>query len=337
MDGPVVSDCACLLVEVEGTHDVEAYAPEHCANRPRPGPWDHDLLLYFTYNYATYCIAASGSSPSPRLHALIEEIRLLELRLECTLQVVHVPGVVMITQGTDRLSRGVWVSPLHELASQQVLAEAVFALLSFDVSLVYSVLYEFGLANLLLYLDWLRSSEFFTAPWAAFDDVDPCDAATVDLPENVGQVCLCLRAEIKSARDHTADVVMAFQTLSGYCLGRWFHLLRRACALGRDWRSNPRLVFIQKTVLLGLLFTFVELISTQLSRASASLVTHTSQRLTVDLATVFRASSGLFTAIVEPQGRRYRSRLRATFGRPRMPKYTSTLAGAGVAVEKKAM
>jgi hypothetical protein len=60
----------------------------------------------------------------------------------------------------------------------------------------------------------------------------------------VGQVCLSLRAETKSARDHTADVVMAFQTLIGYCLGRWFHRFRRACGLGRDWRSNPRLVFI---------------------------------------------------------------------------------------------
>jgi hypothetical protein len=37
---------------------------------------------------------------------------------------------------------------------------------------------------------------------------------------------------------------MAFQTLSGYCLGRWFHRLRRACGLGRDWRFNPWLVFI---------------------------------------------------------------------------------------------
>jgi hypothetical protein len=36
-----------------------------------------------------------------------------------------------------------------------------------------------GLANLLLYLGWLRSSEAFTAPWSAFDVVDPCDAATV--------------------------------------------------------------------------------------------------------------------------------------------------------------
>jgi hypothetical protein len=108
-------------------------------------------IFYFTDNYATYCIAASGSSPSPRLHALIEEIRLLELRLECTLQAVHVPGVVMITQGTDGLSRGVWASPLHDLALQQVLTEAVFAPLAFDASLVHSVLYELHSASLLFF------------------------------------------------------------------------------------------------------------------------------------------------------------------------------------------
>jgi hypothetical protein len=40
---------------------------------------------------------------------LIEEISLLELVLQCQLQVVHVPEIVMIQQGTDRLSRGVWL------------------------------------------------------------------------------------------------------------------------------------------------------------------------------------------------------------------------------------
>jgi hypothetical protein len=67
-----------------------------------------------------------------------------------------------------------------------------------------------GLANVLLYLGWLRSSETLTAPWAGFDAVDPCDAATVDPPEKVGQFCLSFRAKTNSARDHTLDVVMAF-------------------------------------------------------------------------------------------------------------------------------
>lgn len=57
---------------------------------------------------------------------LIEEIRLLELELQCHLQVIHVPGVVMIQQGTDGLSRGVRATVLHELADQSRLTSAVF-------------------------------------------------------------------------------------------------------------------------------------------------------------------------------------------------------------------
>jgi hypothetical protein len=51
-------------------------------------------IFYFTDNSSVYWIATSGSSPSPGLHALIEEIRLLELDLDCSLQVIHVPGLL---------------------------------------------------------------------------------------------------------------------------------------------------------------------------------------------------------------------------------------------------
>ena len=63
-------------------------------------------VFYFTDSSTTYWIAGKGASSSPALHNLIEEIRLLELHLGCHLQVVHVPGYIMITQGTDGLSRG---------------------------------------------------------------------------------------------------------------------------------------------------------------------------------------------------------------------------------------
>jgi hypothetical protein len=64
-------------------------------------------IFYFTDNSTTYWITASGSSSSPGLHALIEDIRALELCLQCHLQVVHIPGTLMIGQGTDGLSHGV--------------------------------------------------------------------------------------------------------------------------------------------------------------------------------------------------------------------------------------
>ena len=68
------------------------------------------LVFYFTDNMVSYHILRSGSSSSPSLHGLIRDIKLLELRLECRLEVVHVPGDVMIWQGTDGLSRGLWAS-----------------------------------------------------------------------------------------------------------------------------------------------------------------------------------------------------------------------------------
>jgi hypothetical protein len=71
-------------------------------------------IFSFTDNYATYSFAASGSSPSPRLHTLAEKIRLLELRLKCMLQVVP------IARDTDGLSRGMRASPPHELALQRL-------------------------------------------------------------------------------------------------------------------------------------------------------------------------------------------------------------------------
>jgi hypothetical protein len=58
----------------------------------------------------TYYVVHNGSSRSPELHKLIRRIKSIELLLRCRIEVVHVPGVVMITQGTDGLSRGVWAS-----------------------------------------------------------------------------------------------------------------------------------------------------------------------------------------------------------------------------------
>ena len=97
-------------------------------------------LFYFTDNSVTYWIAASGSSKSPGLHSLVEQIKLLELDLGCCLQVIHVPGTVMIQQGTDGLSRGVWFTPYHRRLPQRALTAAVFAPLQHDPQLVQDYL-----------------------------------------------------------------------------------------------------------------------------------------------------------------------------------------------------
>ena len=111
-------------------------------------------VFYFTDNSTSYWIAASGSSASPGLHKLIEEIRLLELELDCSLQVVHVPGLCMIGQGTDGLSRGIWMSALQGLEDSGRLTQAVFEPLQFDPLLVESYISDYDLARQYVYCDW---------------------------------------------------------------------------------------------------------------------------------------------------------------------------------------
>ena len=53
-----------------------------------------------------------GSSPKPKLHALILKLKRLEMAHCCSLVVIHVPGVLMIAQSTGGLSRGIWASEL---------------------------------------------------------------------------------------------------------------------------------------------------------------------------------------------------------------------------------
>jgi hypothetical protein len=117
----------------------------------------------------------SGSSPSPELHKLIDEIRALEFSLGCILQVIHVPGYIMIQQGTDGLSRGVWMTPLQALDDPDMLMRAVFEPVSFDPALVWQFLERLpwlGLRQPLQgwdYRDW-------AAPWSAASCFDTCTA-----------------------------------------------------------------------------------------------------------------------------------------------------------------
>jgi hypothetical protein len=49
-----------------------------------------------------------GSSKTLSLHLLVKQVKALEFALGCRLEVIHVPGTTMITQGTDGLSRRLW-------------------------------------------------------------------------------------------------------------------------------------------------------------------------------------------------------------------------------------
>lgn len=98
------------------------------------------VIFYFTDNSGTYWIGAKGSSRHRHLHALIVEIRLLSVALGCELQVVHIPGLVMIRHGADGLSRGVWLTSLNSQIEERRLLQSIFDPLPFDPSLVWEAL-----------------------------------------------------------------------------------------------------------------------------------------------------------------------------------------------------
>jgi hypothetical protein len=94
-------------------------------------------VFYFTDNSTVCWIAASGSLASPRLHTLTEDIRLLEMQLGWhLLQVIHMPGLVMIQQGTDGLSWGIWMTSLQGLEDSQRFTQAVFDPVPYDPDLI---------------------------------------------------------------------------------------------------------------------------------------------------------------------------------------------------------
>jgi hypothetical protein len=75
------------------------------------------LMIYFTDNLVSYELISKGSSGSPGLQELLREIKLLEVEMHCQVLAVHVPGVAMIRQGTDGLSRGIWMAPFRDRLS----------------------------------------------------------------------------------------------------------------------------------------------------------------------------------------------------------------------------
>jgi hypothetical protein len=89
-------------------------------------------FFYFTDNIVTYYIVSSGASSSFELHRLIVKIKNLELDLGCALEVVHVPGTTIITQGMDGLSRGIWCTPMHHRPDQSRLIAEIFAPVTFS-------------------------------------------------------------------------------------------------------------------------------------------------------------------------------------------------------------
>ena len=100
-----------------------------------------------------------------------------------------------------------------------------------------------GIANLCLWLGWLRSAETFALRWADISIVDPRNAASADLPVGTGCVQLKLSPETKSNRNQAADVVIAYHSFTGLGLGPWLKRLRRELDAPLNWGEDHRLLF----------------------------------------------------------------------------------------------
>jgi hypothetical protein len=107
-----------------------------------------------------------------------------------------------------------------------------------------------GLANVLLWLGWLRASELFNLTHDDLEIIEPGLGPSRDLPSGMGAVILHLSPETKSSRSTRADVVIAYRTVSGHRPGLWAERLTQATAHlprssrlfvhkdGRPWDSN---------------------------------------------------------------------------------------------------
>ena len=102
-----------------------------------------------------------------------------------------------------------------------------------------------AMANLLLWLGWLRSSETLDLRWKDISVVPPADGPTVDLPLGIGAVILQLAPETKSNRTGQGSVVIAFTTISRLSLGQW--ILRSLEGEGLNLQNLPnRPIFLHR-------------------------------------------------------------------------------------------
>lgn len=111
----------------ESSNWKEAMTVLHSLRQERAmGRLQGTTVFYITDNLVSYYIINNGSSRSPKLHEIVTEILELVEELGCRLEIVHAPGKLMIHQGTDGLSRGLWVAPERRTKDiNQILFEAV--------------------------------------------------------------------------------------------------------------------------------------------------------------------------------------------------------------------
>jgi hypothetical protein len=102
------------------------------------------ILFYFTGNLTVYSAVNKDASASPELQKLIFWIKLTELQLGCLLETIHVPGAVMIIEGTGGLSQCAWGSPLHQAVYQVLRTAHVFDPAPYKPLMVPWILHQAG-------------------------------------------------------------------------------------------------------------------------------------------------------------------------------------------------
>ena len=78
-----------------------------------------------------------------------------------------------------------------------------------------------ALANVFLWLAWLRASELLGLRFCDITLVPPSRGGSFDLPKGVGALLLRLSAETKSERGKAVDVPIAYATKAGFKPGLW--------------------------------------------------------------------------------------------------------------------
>jgi hypothetical protein len=101
-----------------------------------------------------------------------------------------------------------------------------------------------AVATLFLWLGWLRGSEVFGLRWCDLELVPPERGPLYDLPTGIGMIILRLLPETKSQRTAAADVILAYETISGYQPGLWIQRLKAAMPQGHHGPASLSPVFL---------------------------------------------------------------------------------------------
>jgi hypothetical protein len=165
---------------------------ERCYRRPDRLIYWGTTLFYFTDNQASYFVIQGGSSSSEELHKLVRKIKLLEVKLGCCLESIHVPGDLMVLVGPDDLSRGMWMSPECHTVTSILVSQRVLEAVPFSPQLGAWALSFLGLEGMPYH--HMKSLDDWTFP-----NIHHCLSIWTPAPEVARQALRCfLDAWVKS-------------------------------------------------------------------------------------------------------------------------------------------